>query len=397
LSGKNKKENYNKPMTFRAGWVLSDPFTLFENGFITIQDGVITDIGTWPETGGSDYVDYGAGVILPVFVNAHTHLELTALQGRVSWENGFDLWVKCLIQIREDMGHNALKLSADKGIRELIKSGCKVVGEVSTLDLTWESVLQSGLYGVWFKEFLGNSVNKNLTHCKKNVNISKSLAGHAPHTTSPHILHQLKHASGQYNLPFSIHVAESFDEIQFLSTGKGPWADFLIERNIDYSSWGLPVKTPVQYLEKLGILDKNTIVVHVLHAQKKDFEILMDHHVSVCLCPRSNFNLHKKLPDLEKMLQVGIKPCLGTDSLASVESLSMFDEMAYISKAFPWVPPESIIEMATTNGACALGFENRLGSLVPGKYGAFFYMSVNASNRAGLLDAIVNADGDAYY
>ena len=375
---------------------MSSPTTLLKNGFISIKDGFVTDVGVWPETGGKDFIDHGTGVILPGFVNAHTHLELTALKGLVPWENGFSFWVKKLIQIREKLGQEALESSIGKGISELDKSGCKIIGEVSTLDLTWKIVLQSGLYGVWFREFLGNSVIKNVTCCKKKVNISRSFAGHAPHTTSPHILCQLKHASRKLQLPFSIHLAESHDEIQFLSTCNGPWADFLTERGIDYKDWGLPVKTPVQYLKKLGILDKQTIAVHILYAEEKDFDILREHNVSVCLCPRSNFNLHEKLPKLEKMFQAGIKPCLGTDSLASVESLSMFDEMAYTSKSFPMVPPERIIEMATINGACALGLERRFGSLVPGKCGAFFYMPVQASTRSGLLEAIVNADFDTY-
>lgn len=369
---------------------------MFKNGFVSIQDGIVADVGTWAETGGKEYVDHGPGVILPVFVNAHTHLELTALKGLIPWENGFSFWVKKLIRIREELGSEALQLSAENGIKELYNTGCGVVGEVSTLDLTWKMVLQSGLYGIWFREFLGNSLIENVRCGRKNINVKKSLAGHAPHTTSPNLLRRLKNASKKYQLPFSIHLAESYDEVRFLSSGNGPWADFLTERGIDYKSWGLPFKSPVQYLEKLGILDKNTIAVHVLHAEEKDFDILVKNNVSVCLCPRSNFNLHKMLPNLEKILKAGIKPCLGTDSLASVESLNMFDEIAFINKKFPMVPPKIIIEMATINGAKALGLEGILGSLIPGKYGAFFYIPVEASTGAELLETIVNADFNAY-
>ncbi|MBU1163820.1 MAG: amidohydrolase family protein, partial [Proteobacteria bacterium] len=194
------------------------------------------------------------------------------------------------------------------------------------------------------------------------------------------------------NLPFSIHLAESEDEIEFLQTGKGKWAEFLSERRIDFSGWNLPVESPVKYLEDLGVLDENTMAVHLIHAEEKDFEILLRHNVSVCLCLRSNFNLHNMMPDLAGMFKAGIKPCLGTDSLASADSLSIFDEMAFVSKSFPSIPPAEILAMATVNGARALGFEDMFGSLTPGKRAAFVYAPVDVSSKSELLQALVNAD-----
>jgi cytosine/adenosine deaminase-related metal-dependent hydrolase len=98
------------------------------------------------------------------------------------------------------------------------------------------------------------------------------------------------------------------------------------------------------------------------------------------------------LPDLAGMLKAGIKPCLGTDSLASAESLSIFDEMAFVSKSFPSIPPAEILAMATVNGASSLGFGEMFGSLTPGKRAAFVYVPVDVSSKSGLLQALVNAD-----
>jgi cytosine/adenosine deaminase-related metal-dependent hydrolase len=166
----------------------------------------------------------------------------------------------------------------------------------------------------------------------------------------------------------------------------------LSERGIDFSGWNLPVESPVKYLEDLEVLDENTIAVHILHASKKDFKILSSHDVSVCVCPRSNKNLHNMMPDLAGILKAGIKPCLGTDSLASADSLSIFDEMAFVSKSFPSIPPAEILAMATVNGANSLGFGEIFGSLTPGKRSAFVYVPVEVSSRSELLQAIVNAD-----
>ena len=308
------------------------------------------------------------------------------------YKKGFRFWVEKLIKQRETIGAKALHAGAKKGIKDLIESGCKLVGEISTLGLTWELLLNSDLAGIWFKEFLGNELNEKISCNGELKRVIKSVSGHAPHTLAPEILIKLKKAAHKNNLPFSIHLAESEDEIQFLKTGKGAWAKFLTSRSIDFSRWGLPVQGPVQYLKRLGILDNKTIAVHLIHTGKNDFETLLHHNTYICLCLRSNNNLHQKLPGVDKMLQAGIRPCLGTDSLASAESVSIFDEMKFISRSFPLISPADILSMATVNGAEALGFKNRYGSLAPEKCGYFIYLPINVSNRSDLLETIVNAD-----
>ncbi|MBW1746044.1 MAG: amidohydrolase family protein [Deltaproteobacteria bacterium] len=382
-------KNVNSSVIHKAGWVVIDPYTIVRDGFVHVDSGLIKDIGRGSCSG--HIIDHGPGALLPVLVNAHTHLELCALKDKVLPEKGFRNWVENLINLRNSVGTKNLKTGAINGVKELIESGCGVIGEISTLGLTWKIVSNSSLRGVWFREFLGNVLPEEIA-CNENKLLIKSIAGHAPHTLSPELLADLKNITRKKNIPFSIHLAESEDEIEFLQTGKGKWAEFLSERGIDFSSWNLPVETPVRYLEDLGVLDENTIAVHLIHTDEKDFEILLRHNVRVCLCLRSNFNLHNMLPDLAGMLKAGIKPCLGTDSLASADSLSIFDEMTFVSKSFPSIPPAEILAMATLNGASSLGFGEMFGSLTPGKRAAFVYVPVNVSSRSGLLHALVNAD-----
>ncbi len=379
----------NSPVIHKAKWVVIDPWTIINDGYIRVESGLIKETGKGLCSG--HIIDHGPGALLPLLVNAHTHLELCALKDKVLPEKGFRNWVENLINLRNSAGTKNLKTGAINGVKELIESGCGVIGEISTLGLTWEIVSHSSLRGVWFKEFLGNDSHQDIK-CYSEKSFIKSIAGHAPHTLSPEFLVDLKNITRKENIPFSIHLAESKDEILFLTTGKGIWADFMTERGIDFSGWNLPVETPVRYLENLGVLDENTIAVHLIHADKKDFEILLRHNVRVCLCLRSNFNLHNMIPDLAGMLKAGIKPCLGTDSLASAESLSIFDEMTFVSKSFPSISPAEILAMATINGASSLGLGEMIGSLTPGKRAAFVYVPVNVSNRSGLLQALVNAD-----
>ena len=379
----------SSPVIHKAKWVVIDPWTIINDGYIGVESGLIKETGKGSCSG--HIIDHGHGALLPVMVNAHTHLELCALKDKVLPEEGFRNWVENLINLRNSAGTENLKTGAINGVKELIESGCGVIGEISTLGLTWEIVSNSSLRGVWFKEFLGNDSHQDIK-CYSEKSFIKSIAGHAPHTLSPEFLVDLKNITRKENIPFSIHLAESEDEILFLTTGKGIWADFMTERGIDFSGWNLPVETPVRYLENLGVLDESTIAVHLIHADKKDFEILLRHNVRVCLCLRSNFNLHNMIPDLAGMLKAGIKPCLGTDSLASAESLSIFDEMIFVSKFFPSIPPAEILAMATVNGASSLGFGEMFGSLTPGKRAAFVYVPVNVSSKSGLLQALANAD-----
>ena len=379
----------NSPVIHKAKWIVIDPYTIIRDGFVHIDSGLIKDIGLGSYSG--NIIDHGPGALLPVLVNAHTHLELCALKDKVLPEKGFRNWVENLINLRNSAGTENLKTGAISGVKKLVESGCGIIGEISTLGLTWEIVSNSSLRGVWFREFLGNVLPEETT-CNKRKLLIKSIAGHAPHTLSPELLVDLKNIARRKNIPFSIHLAESEDEILFLTTGKGIWADFMTEKGIDFSGWNLPVETPVRYLEDLGVLDENTIAVHLIHADEKDFEILLRHNVRACLCLRSNFNLHNMMPDLAGMLKAGIRPCLGTDSLASAETLSIFDEMTFVSKSFPSIPPAEILTMATVNGANSLGFGEMFGSLTPGKRSAFVYVPVDVSSRSGLLHALVNAD-----
>ncbi|MDO9566386.1 MAG: amidohydrolase family protein [Candidatus Desulfaltia sp.] len=419
--------DYRLRTTHRAGWVLVDPWTIIKNGYVRVCNGLIEEVGQGHSSGGH-VIDHGPGAIMPGFVNAHTHLELCALKRRVLCDKGLKLpaassgesstvrnsvnflirsltppqaagnalavqfrpWVKQLINLRDSEETENLLAGAKQGIKEMIESGTGVVGEISTLGITKDILENSSMEGIWFKEYLGNnSIIKTVCNEKKG-RFATSFAAHAPHTTAPELLVNLKNAAQKNNLPFSIHVAESEDEIRFLSTGKGEWADFLTERGIDFSGWGLPVESPVKYLDRLGLLDKKTIAVHLIHADKDDFEILLRYDVCACLCFRSNHYLHQRLPDLTGMLDAGLKPCLGTDSLACVDSLNMFDETAFISNAFPLVPPSEILAMATINGANALGVADRFGTLDPGKCSRLIYVPVNQSNKSSLLEAIVN-------
>ncbi len=376
----------NKRELHCAGWIMKDAFTLIENGHLEIENGFICGVHKGRPKEKS--IDHGPGVLMPPFVNAHLHLELSALKNHLPFNKGFQPWVKMLLEKREAMGKEKLIKEARNSVQDLLQSGTLYVGDISTLGITGPLMEDSGLKGVCFHEFLGSDIPA--VFVRKNESVSFSVAGHAPHTSSPQLLKALKKIATSKQLPFSIHVAESDDESEFIHGKKGAWADFLTARGIDFSSWDIGSKTPVSYVYDMGLLDSSTLAVHLLNVNEKDMDLLARSKTKVCVCPRSNWNLHKKLPDIELMIQKGIQPALGTDSLASCASLNIIDEMAFVQKHYHGLDPETIVAMGTINGASALGVEHLTGTLSKGKKAQFLYRSLEGLNKKNLLQRIIS-------
>ncbi|MDY6830769.1 MAG: amidohydrolase family protein [Thermodesulfobacteriota bacterium] len=365
---------------------------VLRDGFVRVTDGVITEVGTGAAENGT-VVDHGEGALVPAFVNAHTHLELSALAGQLATGQGFESWVRELLALRQEQTIDHLRREAGAAAGRMIKAGTLVAGEISTLGITADLFRDAGLAGVWFSEVLGQHLPESVDLPPADQWRASSFAAHAPHTTAPEVLCRLKHMCDERGLPFSIHLAESSEEVEFIQTGKGRWADFLSERGIDFSTWPVPSKSPVAYLADLGLLGPNLMAVHLVYTDAADIALLAQNRVNVCLCPRSNMALHGRLPDVARMAAVGLDLCLGTDSLACVDSLSMVDEMAFVAYKCPALGPEDLLNMATINGAAALGMADRFGSLEPGKKGALVYLPVKAESPKALLERIVSGEG----
>ena len=374
----------------KAKTIILNPWHIIENGYVKVENNIISQVSK-EKIKGTKILDHGSGIIMPGLFNAHIHLELCAFKNKISFNHGFRKWVAELLKQRNIAKQEELENHAENGLNNLIKSGTLFAGEISTLGITKNIVKNSDIFGIWFQEFIG-SINQNqktnlINKFRKKLHFS--LAGHGPHTCSPQMLQKLKQYTKSQSIPFSIHLAESDDETEFITTGKGKWGKFLKQRKIDFSKWDIPEKSPVKYLDKLGILNKKTLAVHLLNTDLNDLEIIAKKDTKPILCPRSNFNLHKKLPDISRMLKLGLKPALGTDSLASTDTLSIFDEMKFVSENFPDIDPLLIFSMATINGAKAFNMEKFAGTIESGKTGDFIYIPLETNNLKNIFEKVV--------
>ena len=375
---------------YKSKWVISDPWTVLENGYVQMVGENIEAVGTGKPPDPGKVLDLGSGALMAPMVNAHTHLELSALKGVIPLNAGFKQWVSELLRIRASLTETELLSGAADGIVALDRAGCRIVVEISTLGITRQLLRTSSLSGIFFQEHLGNG-NPEISEDYPSSSFRSSLATHAPHTTSPELFRSIKMTTLSRNLPMSVHLAESEDEWQFITTVRGEWADFLAERNIDFSNWPLPAKSPVEYLDSLGVLDSKTLAVHLIHCSPEDIELLRSSDTKVCFCPRSNFLLHEKFPDIPRFLATGLKPCLGTDSLASTPSLSILDEMTFIASKYDSISPVEILAMGTLYGAAAINMEKTFGRLAPGFKGVPYFIPIQAGKTSDVIPAIVSA------
>ncbi|TYT75637.1 amidohydrolase family protein [Desulfobotulus mexicanus] len=354
----------------RARHVVLDGDRVMENAWLHVEGGRILDVGRGRIPSGLAVTDHGERGLFPCFVNAHTHLELSTL-GLVDAEGGFEKWVQRLMEARSGFGSEELILGVQEALSAMKAGGTMALGDVTTLGLSEEAIYSSGLGGIVFHESVGNHRQEVLPRKGSEKRPGFSLAGHGPHSTGPALLRELKQKTRDHGLPFSIHLAESFGERAFVRGDNPAWASFLDQRGVDHGGWPLPADSPVRYLDTLGILDPATLCVHLVYADITDIRILAQRGCAVCLCPRSNIYLHGMLPDLGSMVAEGIRPCLGTDSLASTPSLSMAHELLFAAKRWSWLDPAFLFNMASLYGAEALGIDMDYGSLTPGKRACF--------------------------
>jgi cytosine/adenosine deaminase-related metal-dependent hydrolase len=373
----------------RAGWVMRSPGSLLADGTITVADGKVVEVESAPgATDTTPTTDHGPGVLMPALVNAHSHLSLSAFSGKIEMGEGFLTWIRKLVEVRRILPLGAATAAMEKAVSRLRETGVALVGEFGPHIPVAPALAAAGLSGTIWLEFLGNE--QDLPPLPSPVGeVDFSYAGHAPHTASPSLLRHIKETDRRLGSRFSLHLAESREEMEFLATGKGEWAEFLQEMGRDFSGWACWGRRPVELAAQLGLLDGDTLAVHCLLVTPEDVQLLARSGSRLCVCPRSNWSLHGRLPDIPAFLDAGLAPALGTDSLASTESLSIFDEMRFVAGRYPMLSPDTVLAMATVNGARALGRPD-LGTISPGQTARLIYVELEATTASQAAERLVS-------
>lgn len=365
---------------FRAAWACPIDQPPIRDAVIEIEDSRIAGIRD-PETGsrGSPVRDLGNVALLPGLINAHTHLELSWLRGRVLPANRFTDWVKQLVALRrgtEQLATIEIVAPIHDAIRELRESGTVAVGDVTNSMAAAGPMREASLHGVVFHELLGfNERDGTLVAASHELRASASkqglrvsLAPHAPYSTSVELFKAIREAVTASDCPImSVHLGESVEEVELLEQGAGPWRGMLQAIGVWRDDWEVPACGPVQFLDRHGVIDARTLVVHGVQFDDAALGRLREIGSTLVTCPRSNRWVGVGYPPIERFYRSGVPVAVGTDSLASVEDLNLFSELKTMRGLAPSVPAGTILESATLVGARALGLDAELGSLTPGK------------------------------
>lgn len=345
-----------------------------ENGELIIDDGNIVEISATQSESDDAALDLTDCLLMPGFVNAHSHISLTALEKKLSPTDSFADWIRALIPLNSALDNESRVQGIRSGAEAMKRSGVTALGDYVADPELLTLIGDLGFRSVLFLETIGFQSEKAQELCKKAEEVlmrgnpspicQLGLAPHAPYSVSPDLFRSLGLLAQQYHCPVSCHVAEIKEEGRFLVLGDDSLEELLKERSAWDPKWQPPYKSPIQYLSSLGILDR-LIAVHC-NFVSDDLDLMAEKKVSAAFCPQSSewFGRTNLLP-VRALLDRGISVALGTDSLASSNSLNFLDELRMADKLLPDISRKEILAMATCGGAEALGLP--CGTLASGQ------------------------------
>jgi cytosine/adenosine deaminase-related metal-dependent hydrolase len=362
----------------RAPWLLPIASPALADGALLVDDERILAVGPHARLRHEKHarvVDHEEHILMPGLINCHCHLELAPhadLAAQPVAAGNMPAWIADLLARRAARGST----DGDGQLSAAVAAAQHAEGVALLVDigngLTPPVGSGGGLDIHYFTELLGLGRQGLALALQRLADYPDGhcFTCHAPYSTSAVLLQAVKERARRAGQLFSIHVAESRDEIEFLHTGTGRFRTFLEERGVWDGSFTPPGIGAVAYLEQVGILDAETLCVHAVHLDEGELELLARRRAKVCLCPGSNRFLGVGRAPVATMLAAGLRPALGTDSPASNPRLSLWREMNILAADHPDLAPATLVAMATLYGAEALALPH-LGRLAPGSPSRF--------------------------
>ncbi|WP_394821911.1 amidohydrolase family protein [Pendulispora albinea] len=349
--------------------LLGDSAPLRDGAVVLSPDGTVLDVGRADEIRprhAGPPVERIEGIAFPGLINAHAHLELSALRGRVPGGRGFLPWVDALLALRLDAAPEESDEALEQAASELHAFGTAAVGEVTNSLAAVDHLLRRGIQGSIFYEIFGigaDVVTRTEAMLAAQGERTKAWGpaltyvptAHTLHTTRADAVRKIAQHAKHEGLRTSLHLAEHAAERRALEHGDGPVTDWLRGRVRGATDIVWPKQSPIAYADALGALGPHMLLVHLTDARPEELQHVAGSGAKVVLCPRSNLHIEGLLPPLLAVRAAGIEPALGTDSLASNASLDVLAEARALADRFPTVPAAELVRMATYHGAQALG------------------------------------------
>lgn len=348
------------PRKIASNWLWT-PEGFLRRPLVTLDDGGrILDVRTCDAPDREPFTEFHAGLLTPGFVNAHCHLELSALRGRIPEGCGFAGFARAMGEVRGLADEEERRAAIAAADAEMTRGGIVAVGDIANGEAAFDVKSAGRIAYRTFAEFFGLRTMA--------ADSLRPLLRHPRTSLTPHSVYSVQDAPfralcAEGTAPLSIHFMESPAEAE-LFAGRGPLHEWYARAGFacDFLHYGSPAERLVRSIPA----ERPLILVHACCVGEEEVRRILAHFTAPvywCLCPRSNRYISRLAPPVALLRSLGARICLGTDSLASNRSLSLLDEL----RALGGVPLRESLRWATLGGAEALGLDDALGTVAPGK------------------------------
>ncbi len=371
-------------MRYHARWVCPISSAPFSDGTVAVERGRIAYVG--PRSAaphGGDETDLGDVILMPGLVNAHCHLELTAMRGFLDGL-AFREWIVRLTSARRAVLNADMLLDAARlGIVEGLQHGITTFADTGDSGSGFDAMLEQRVRGICYREVFGPDplqCEDAIAALKDKVDamqrratsmVRVGVSPHAPYTVSDDLYRATVALARARDLPLAVHIAESALESELVEQGRGTFADGLRARGIAV----VPrARSPIALMDALGVLGTRPLLIHCVRVDADDIAAIAGHDCAVAHCPASNAKFGHGIAPLASLLHANVRVGLGTDSVASNDRMDLLDESRLAAlfantreERHDALAAERALCLATIGGAHALGMQGDIGTLEVGK------------------------------
>jgi len=392
-----------------ANYVLPIASPPIERGSVVIDGCKIVAVGTLNEIATrfphAETEDFGDAAILPGFVNCHSHLEITSMRGALDdVEHDFSAWLLKLNGLRADLSDDDIKAAAVAGAMEGARGGVTCFGDIGRMGHAGVHALKTvGLRGTVFQETEFSADNRTAEddfaklatkyeslRDEETDLVRVGISPHSPYTVGSRLFELIAQYSILNRIPLTIHAAESADEHELLTQGTGFFTSVYEKYKVE---WHSPNCTPIEYLERLGVLATQPLLAHCVKVSTSDLSKINANGAKIAHCPKSNAKFGHGYAPFEQFLDAGIAVGLGSDSVASNNVCDMLEESRFATLAARnregskrFITAKEMLETATLGGAKGLGLDHLIGTLEPGKQADIAVISLSNAAQQPVHD-----------
>jgi cytosine/adenosine deaminase-related metal-dependent hydrolase len=348
------------------------------DGAVVVEGKTITDVGRFEDVNRrhtGDVLDLGEQVLLPGLINAHCHLDYTALRGKIPPQKSFAEWIHAINAHKAALSKADYLNSIAAGLAEAESFGTTSMLNLEAFPSLLMEVPRPLLRIWWCAEMIDLRQPVDVKEVAENLRRwfdahpdwlgGFGLSPHAPYTASPQLYSEASSIAQRHDVPLSTHLAESIEELHAFRDARGALFDFL--KSIGHPLANAGRETPLSFLLRHGVAGPRWIIAHLNQLDAGDFDLLRDAaRFHIAHCPRSHTFFRHALFAYRRLRTLGFNICVGTDSLASNTSLSLFAELRELMRKEPWLCPKEALATITVNAAAALGRASSLGRIRAG-------------------------------